>query len=68
MRRILNQAANATVQHKGSTFDIVYRPTGDGRPAIGHGVEQTSAELLESLVVNHAAIAVGTPVGPTLVP
>jgi hypothetical protein len=25
MRRILNQAANAAVKHKGSIFEIVYR-------------------------------------------
>ena len=33
MRRILNQAANAAVQHKGSIFDIVYRRL---VPRLGH--------------------------------
>jgi len=33
MRRILNQAANAAVQHKGSIFDIVYRRR---VPRLGH--------------------------------
>jgi hypothetical protein len=28
MRRILNQAANAAVMHKGSIFEIVYRRLG----------------------------------------
>jgi len=33
MRRILNQVANAAVQHKGSIFDIVYRRL---VPRLGH--------------------------------
>ncbi len=33
MRRILNQAANAAVKHKGSIFDIVYRRQ---VPRMGH--------------------------------
>ena len=33
MRRILNQAANAAVKHKGSIFDIVYRRF---VPRLGH--------------------------------
>ena len=33
MRRILNQAANAAVKHKGSVFDIVYRRL---KPRLGH--------------------------------
>jgi transposase len=38
MRRILNQAANAAVKHKGSIFDIAYRrqlPRMGHNPAIG---------------------------------
>jgi transposase len=34
MRRILNQAANAAVKHKGSIFEIVYRRL---QPRLGHG-------------------------------
>jgi transposase len=34
MRRILNQAANAAVKHKGSIFEIVYRRL---EPRLGHG-------------------------------
>jgi hypothetical protein len=33
MRRILNQAANAAVKHKGSFFEIVYRRS---VPRLGH--------------------------------
>jgi transposase len=34
MRRILNQAANAAVKHKGSIFEVVYRRL---VPRLGHG-------------------------------
>ena len=34
MRRILNQAANAAVKHKGSIFEIAYRRL---KPRLGHG-------------------------------
>lgn len=38
-----------------------------GQSTTGYRVEQASAELLESLVVNHATIAVATSGSPTLV-
>jgi len=33
MRRLLNQAANAAVKHKGSIFEVVYRRS---VPRLGH--------------------------------
>src|SRR5437870_6410699 len=39
MRRILNQAANAAVKHKGSIFEIVYRRL---VPRLGRSEEHTS--------------------------
>ena len=45
MRRILNQAANAAVKHKGSVFDIVYRRL---KPRLGHNQARMVKKLMQA--------------------
>jgi len=56
-RRILNQAANAAVKHKGSIFDIVYRRL---VPCLGHnktiGAIRIGGFFLPNLLAEFGAI------------